>query len=252
MDLWKFYSIGHADLPIMNPTSDAKFDELVELLAVSPEAQVLDIACGKAEFLVRAVERWGCAGVGVELSPLFAADARSRVDETQLSHRIEIIEQDGADYAGDSDRFDVTSCLGASWIYGGYSGTIDALMRWTRPGGLVISGEPYWKKAPDTAFCEAEGIGRDDFGTHQENVQTGIEKGLGFLHAMVSSESDWDRYQGYQSRAAERYARSHREDPDVPELLKQIHQYRDNYLRAGRDVLGWAIYLFMKDPVRLD
>ena len=249
MDLWKFFSIGHADLRILNPTSTAKLDELVELLEASQEARLLDIACGKAEFLVRAVARWGCRGVGVDLSPHFVADARKRVSESGLSSRVEIVEQNGADYDGKGESFDVASCLGASWIHGGYSGTLDALKRWSRPGGLVISGEPYWKKPPDAAFCEAEGLTPDAFGTHQENVQTGVEKGLGFLHAMVSSADEWDCYQGYQWRAAERYARAHRDDPDVPDLLKQMRHHRDTYLRWGRDTLGWAIYLFMKDPV---
>jgi hypothetical protein len=62
---------------------------------------------------------------------------------------------------------------------------------------------------------------------------------------MVSSADEWDCYQGYQWRAAERYARAHRD----PDLLKQMRHHRDTYLRWGRDTLGWAIYLFMKDPV---
>jgi SAM-dependent methyltransferase len=248
MDFWKFFSVGHADLRILNPTSAVKLDELIELLAASPETRVLDIACGKAEFLVRAVARWECTGVGVDLSPSFAADARERVSEAGQSSRIEIVEENGAHYDAEAASFDVVSCLGASWIWGGYPGTLDALTRWARPGGLVISGEPYWKKQPDAAFCEAEGVAPDSFGTHHENVQTAVAKGLGFLHAMVSSDDEWDRYEGYQWRAAERYAHAHREDPDASELLRQMRTQRDNYLHWGRDTLGWAIYLFMKDP----
>ena len=86
------------------------------------------------------------------------------------------------------------------------------------------------------------------YGTHEENVHLGIGKGLGFLHAIVSSDDEWDRYEGYQCRAAERYARAHPEDPDVADLLKLSHHYRDTYLRWGRETLGWAIYVFIKAP----
>ena len=61
MDLWKYFAIGHERHLFCNPLSEAKVDELVALLALSDEARVLDIACGKAEFLVRTVKRWSCS-----------------------------------------------------------------------------------------------------------------------------------------------------------------------------------------------
>jgi len=246
MDFWKFFSVGHADLRILNPTSDGKLDELVALLDLGPEARLLDIGCGKGDFAVRAVEHWGCRAVGVDLSPDFAEDARRRVRDAGLADRIEIVERAGAEFEAEAGSFDVVSCLGASWIFGGYAGTLEALARWTRPGGIVISGEPYWKQPPEAAYCEAEGVTPEQFGTHRGNVDAGTRSGLAFLHALVSNEDEWDRYQGYQWRAAERFARAHPDDPDVPSLLEQMRGHRDVYLRWGRETLGWAIYMFMK------
>lgn len=34
------------------------------------------------------------------------------------------------------------------------------------------------------------------------------------------------------------------DDPDLPEVVREITRHRDAYLRWGRDVLGWAIYVF--------
>ena len=42
-------------------------------------ARVVDIACGKGEFLIRLVEAYGVRGVGVDLSPFFIADAARRL-----------------------------------------------------------------------------------------------------------------------------------------------------------------------------
>ena len=73
MDIWKYFAIGHQHHVICNPTSEEKLDELIELIELSEEARVLDIACGKGAFLLRTLQRWMCNGVGVDLSPSFGA-----------------------------------------------------------------------------------------------------------------------------------------------------------------------------------
>ena len=72
--------------------------------------------------------------------------------------------------------------------------------------------------------------------------------GLGPLYTLVSDSNDWDRYEGLQWNAAERYAVDHPDDPDVPSLMESMREQRDRYLRWGRDELGWAIYVFLRDP----
>jgi len=78
MDLWKYYSIGHKHHNVCNPLSEAKLDEIVDLLACSKHSRVLDIACGKGEFLVRTAARWRCTAVGVDaMIPSFGSAAAS-------------------------------------------------------------------------------------------------------------------------------------------------------------------------------
>jgi len=71
-----------------------------------------------------------------------------------------------------------------------------------------------------------------------------VDLGLTLLCSVVSSEDDWDRYEGLQWQAAERYAAAHPDDPDAEALLNAVRKDRDGYLRWGRDCLGWAMYLF--------
>jgi ubiquinone/menaquinone biosynthesis C-methylase UbiE len=78
MDLWKFFDITHRHHRLCNPTSIEKLDELCGLFGLPPGARVLDIACGKAELLVRLAERFGIAGVGVDLSPYALKEAASK------------------------------------------------------------------------------------------------------------------------------------------------------------------------------
>lgn len=246
MDRWKYFTIGHKNHLFCNPLSEAKVDEMIELLDLSDDAHVLDIACGKGEILRRIVQRWGCRGVGVDLAPEWVAEARSKIVAAGLADSIKILNEDGAKYEGTRELLDATLCIGASWIWGGFRGTLEALSRWTRPRGLVVVGEPFWAREPSKAHLKAAKLERSTFGTHLENVEQGTKLGLRFLHALVSSDDDWDRYEGYQWYAAEKYADDNPDDPDVAEILSRMHEFRDIYLRWGRAEFGWAIYMYSK------
>lgn len=244
MDIWKYYGITHRDHLICNPTSEAKLDELVGLLRLPDDARVLDVACGKAELLCRIAARHGGTGVGVDISPYEVEAARARVASRGLSDRLEIVAEDGAKYEVPEASLDLALCIGASWVWGGHRGTLQALGRRTRPGGLVAVGEPFKLRdpAPEEVAQDPELL--PTLVSHHENVATAVELGLTPLYTIVSSPDDWDRYEGLQWRAAETWALEHPDDPDVPELLSRVRKGRDAYLRRGRDTIGWAIYLF--------
>jgi len=248
MDLWKYFAIGHEHHVFCNPLSEGKVDELIALLALPDEARVLDIACGKGEFLVRTAKRWKCSAIGVDVSPYCVADARAKIEAASLEPAPEIVEADGSEYDGKPSSFDAAVCLGASWIWGGLAGTLRALSSWAKPGGLVVVGEPFWRCVPSPDHLEAAGLTRSSFNTHSGNAQAGLGLGLGLLHAIVSSTDDWDQYEGYQWYAAEQYSRRNPTDPDIAELMATMHKTRDNYLQWGRNDIGWAVYLFLKDP----
>jgi SAM-dependent methyltransferase len=248
MDIWKYFAIGHERHLYCNPLSEAKVDELIELLALPDGARILDIACGKAEFLIRTARRWKCSAVGVDISPYFTADARARIESAGHESAIEIVEENGSEYSGKPSSFDAAVCLGASWIWGGLEGTLRALSSWAKPGGVVVVGEPFWRSTPSLDHLETSQLTESSFSTHLGNVQTGLGLGFGLLHTILSSEDDWDRYEGYQWYAAEKYARSNPDDPDTPELLARIRKSRGQYLQWGRNKIGWAVYLFLKEP----
>lgn len=246
MDRWKYFDVTHQDHLICNPTSTAKLDELIGLLDLPPGGRVLDIACGKGEPLVRLVERYGVRAVGVDLSPPFLRAARERVALRVPGAEVELLELDGAAYAGEPGSFDLAMCLGASWIWDGYRGTLRALARFVKPGGLVLSGEPYWKRDPDPAYLASMELTRALFADHAGNVAIGVEEGLIPLYTMVSTDDEWDRYEGLQWRAAERYAAAYPDDPDAPAIRDRCRASRDAYLHWGRATLGWAMYLFRR------
>ena len=244
MDRWKFFDITHRDHVICNPLSVEKALELVSLLDLPKEARVLDIACGKGELLFRLAERYAVHGVGVDRSPYVIRDARVQAAVRVPNAVLSFLELDGGAYEAPAGSFDLALCVGASWVFGGHRGTLRALARWVRPGGQVLVGEPFWRRPPERGYLAASGLEAGSFATHAGNVSTGLEEGLTPLYTLVSNEDDWDRYESLRWRAAERYAAAHPDDPDVPELLAMQRHARDIYLHWGRDVLGWALYLF--------
>ena len=254
MDTWKFFAITHADHVVCNPTSIGKLDELIALLDLPPSPRILDVACGKGELLLRIAEHYdrtdgyghSLDAVAIEISPYFIADLRDKHRLRASTARLEVLEMDGAEYKAPPDSFDLTMCVGASWVFHGMEGTLRYLAAATRPGGKVLVGEPFWIAEPPAEYLEYSGLKRDQFGSHESNVEAGVAAGLTPWLALVSNSDEWDRYETLQWRAAARYAQAHPEDPDLAELLDRVEHSRREYLRWGRTILGWSLYLFAK------
>jgi ubiquinone/menaquinone biosynthesis C-methylase UbiE len=206
---------------------------------------VLDVACGKGEYLVRLAETYEVSGVGVDISPYCINDCKEKHSERIPEADLVFFEMDGAKYHPDAlESFDMSMCLGASWIFTDYHGTLEALRRMTKPGGLVIVGEPFWLKEPDDEYLEAVQLSRNSYRSHEENVIVAEKKGFSSLYTIVSNKDDWDHYETLQWWAVDDYVQSHPDDPDNQDLLDRTQKSREIYLRWGRDTMNWAVYIF--------
>jgi SAM-dependent methyltransferase len=245
MDFWKLMAILHAKQTILNPMREEKIHHLCELLELPENSSVIDIGCGKGEFLHRIFEMYGISGVGVDKSPQFIEDCKRYKLERAPDADIEYLLMDGKDYKPNK-LFDVSCCIGASWIWGGIRGSLQALRDMTKPGGLILLGEPYWLKEPADEYLELEEMKREDFHTHRENVLMGDEYGITCVYTIASDLMDWDRYEAPHWWAVSEYVDNHQDDPDLPEIIENMKKYRDIYLRYGRDTMGWCIYVYRK------
>lgn len=247
MDIWKYYDITHKEHLFCNPTSSNKINELINILKLLPGAKVLDIASGKAEFLIRLAEQYQIQGLGIDLSPFCVADAQKKHQERVPAADLKFLTMDGAEYQkSNKDCFDLVSCIGASWIFKGYRGTLEALASMASPQGWIVVGEPYWKEEPAQEYLEALEIKKDLYGTHYENALKGQELGLKLMYTLVSNKDDWDRYEALQWYAAVQWAENNWDDPDRKIVLEEVNKSRDIYLKWGRSSFGWAIYVFKK------
>ena len=248
MDIWKYYSITHREHVVLNPTSEDNLTRLIELLRLERGARVADFGSGKGEFLIRLAETYDVVGLGVDISPYFIEDARQRQARRMPQAHLNFVRADGASAEVEPQTLHMASCIGASWIFGGYQQTLQSLTRMVVSEGWVIIGEPYLRRDPSPDYLKASDDA-DGVGTHLQNAEAGERFGLNFVLALVSDERDFDLYDGLQWYAADQYACTHPDDPDLPELMERIAKTKSTFLRWGRDTIGWAIYMFRRTEV---
>ena len=250
MDFWKLMDIVHKKQLIMNPMRSVKLDRLCEMLDLPQGGRVLDVGCGKGEFLLRLNNLYDISGIGIDKSPYCVNDSKANKEARAPEANIDFLLMDAADYKTE-EQFDLTCCMGASWIYGGIKGTLKALQGMTKPGGLIVTGEPYWLKEPSDEYLKADEMKNETFHTHMENVLMGDEFGLTCGYTLASDHEDWDHYEAPHWWSASEYVDANPNDPDNSEILENAKKYREIYLKWGRDTMGWCIYLYRKPAQEL-
>jgi cyclopropane fatty-acyl-phospholipid synthase-like methyltransferase len=239
---FRFSSIAHGEMAIMNPLSGTVLNEVIGELALTPGARVLDLGCGKAEALRRIVERYDVHGVGVDLSPFAIAQARVASMELRKG-TLELIEGDALQYQPDS-TFDAVLALGPGWEHDSFATLIRQTYPHALPGGLLLLADAYWRTEPTREYMSLLGVARDEMGSFSENVQVAIGLGLVPLWAAAATQRDWDRYEWRYLANVERWAAERPADPQRASFLERARAGRDRYLAGGRDQLGFGIYLF--------
>jgi SAM-dependent methyltransferase len=241
----RYYVVAERDHELQNPTSEEKLLLLGERLRLGSGSRVLDVASGRGGPAVLLAQRFGCSVRGIEIAPEFHAVAVEHAEAAGVGDRVTSELADASQVELSAEAYDVALCLGASFVWGGLAGTLDALGPAVQPGGHVVVGEPYWRKLPLPEDYAERG---DPWTTLEGTVQVFEASGLRVVTVIASSEDDWDRYETLHWRAVEEWLAASPGDPDAAEVRAMHERWKRTYLRHGREYLGWAIFVGWKRP----
>jgi cyclopropane fatty-acyl-phospholipid synthase-like methyltransferase len=241
-----FTAIAHEGLAFMNPLAEEDVEEMIEALELEPGAHVLDLGCGKAEILLRIVERYpDVRAVGLDNSAAVLAEARRQAKNRVPEAKVVLLEEDVRDYAPEPGSFDLVVSTGGVSFRGGVGGTLAVLSGFVAPEGKLLFGEGYWRADPSAEYLVALGAAREELRDYEGTIEAAVETGLDLKRAVASSVEDWDAYEEAWARSGERYADAHEGEEGVAELREWIANGRARYRDlGGRETLGFGLFLF--------
>ncbi|MEU6536552.1 class I SAM-dependent methyltransferase [Streptomyces sp. NPDC047000] len=246
MDIPRSFTIRESSHRIHNPFTGEKLAVLGQALRLTPGTRVLDLASGSGEMLCTWARDHGITGTGVDLSSDFTAKARARAAELGVADRVDFVHGDASGHVAD-EPVDLAACVGATWIGDGVPGTIDLLRRSLRPGGMLLIGEPYWRREPpDQVTVEAcHARSRDDFRTLPALIEQFGELGHDVVEMVLADQDSWDRYRAAQWLNVRRWLDRHPDDELAPELRAELTTDPVRYVRYEREHLGWGIFALL-------
>jgi ubiquinone/menaquinone biosynthesis C-methylase UbiE len=240
MKFFDLVNISERYLDLASPISPAKVVELGKYLRLREGSRVIDFACGYAEALILWAERFGIVGTGVEVREQACQRARAKVAERGLCDRVEIVCAQAAGHPFEEQTFDAATCMGASFVFGGYRQTVCALRRAIHATGRLGIGEPYWRRdsVPPEIVAQETSI----HGEHSL-VQIARAEGFDFEYVIRASQDDWDTYAAGNWHGLVRWIEEHPEHPEREAVIEHLHEIQDEYLGYGREYVGWAMYV---------
>jgi SAM-dependent methyltransferase len=246
VDIPRAFTIRESSHRIHNPITAEKLAALGRALDLAPDTRMLDLASGSGEMLCTWARDHRITGVGVDLSTVFTAEARARAAELGVADRVEFVHGDASGHVA-PEPVDLAACIGATWIGDGVAGTCELLRRSLRPDGMMLIGEPYWRReTPHKEIIEAcHAIGRADFRPLPELIEHFADLGCDLVEMMLADEDSWDRYVAAQWLNIRRWLDRNPDDELADTLRAELATAPARYARYERDYLGWGIFALM-------
>ncbi|MFF7458816.1 SAM-dependent methyltransferase [Kitasatospora sp. NPDC008115] len=248
MDRQTISRLAHARHPIAAPLSDASVGALLErALAPEQEGRALDLGCGRAAWLLRALgarPRWRAVGVDVDAAAL--ALARESAEALGAQRRIGLHHQDAREFT-DTRPFELVLNVGATHVFGGLLPALDAARAFLAPGGRVLVGEGFWEREPSVAALAALGAGREDYADLATTVDRVTADGWTPVSGHVSTRQEWDDYEFSWTGSLAQWALDHPEHPDAAGARAAADLHRAEWLHGYRGTLGFVTLLLRRD-----
>lgn len=239
MNFFDLVNISEKYMKVINPSSPEKILKVGEIVKVDQSSRVLDVGAGFGETLALWGKHFQISGIGVDIRPYARERAEARFKELNLEDRLEFVCMDGKQFKTD-EKFDVVACLGATFIYGDFKGTLESLGAMMKDDGRAVIGERYLSRndAPESLQKEAQ--------TEYELLTDIRKSGFELEYIIRSSQDEWDRYICDNWYGLIKWLEQHPDHPEKQEVLDFLHEHQADYLQFEREFTGWAIYIMRK------
>jgi SAM-dependent methyltransferase len=246
VDIPRIFTVSESAHRIHNPFTPEKLATLGAALRLEPENLVLDLGSGSGEMLCTWARDYAIRGTGIDMSRLFTLQARRRAEELGVDDRVEFIHGDAAGHVAE-EKVDVAACLGATWIGGGFRGTVELLATSLEPGGIILIGEPYWLRLPPTEDvakgCLAGSIA--DFLTLPGLLAAFGDLGCDVVEMVLADRDDWDRYEAAKWLTMRRWLDANPDDDFAQDVRASLTAEPERYAAYTREHLGWGVFALM-------
>jgi len=235
-------------MEILNPSTPEKIIKLGKLLKLKKGSRVIDFGCGCAESLTLWAEEFGITGIGIDISKDFCDRARDKLAKRGLSDQIEIVCSPAADYIFEEGAFDAATCLGATFAFGGFQQTIQAMKRAVHQNGRLGIGETHWlSNQVNPQYAQKQTT------THMEPELAQFTRNEGFEleYIIRSNRDDWDRYISDSWYGLIRWLEENPSHPDYEQVFNFFRTDQDDYLQFQSQYMGWAMYCLAPLKARL-
>lgn len=242
MNFLDLKDISERHMELVNPISAEKLLRIGQVMGLQSGQRVIDFGCGYGEMLRLWGESYGVNGVGIDVRAAACERARHKFARIGWQDRFEIVQARGEEYVFTPASFDVAACIGATFIWGDFRGTIRGMRDAIRPGGSLAIGEVYWRTAlVPPAYARSE-----QFATEPELFEVARQEGFEVGFVVRSSQDEWDNYEAGNWRGLLDWLAENPEHPERGEVHKHLRESQDEYTRYGREYVGWAIYVLRK------
>lgn len=232
-------------LTFHGPLSEARAARLIERVAATGPADVLDIGCGWGELLLRVLDAApGARGIGIDINAEDLARGRKLAGARGLADRVEFVEESAL--GTERGPVDAILCLGSSQalcdpdLPHDPAAALRELRRLVRPGGRVVLGEGFWEQTPSEAELARmwPGASSSDHMSLGALVDLAIESGFRPAWIETASTDEWEEFESGYRYDTEVWLAAHPDHPLAAETRERVDRQRSTWVNGYRGVLG--------------
>jgi len=244
-----FQRIAYEVREVCNGVELTVLEAAVARTGLGEGATAVDIGTGNATVAIRLAQRFGLTVAAVELDPVMADLARTRIAAAGVGDQVSLTVARAAEMLARTEPVDLIVALGTTDVSGEGRPTPEAgfiaLRRSLKPGGWLLWGDVVWlaePPAPLRQITEATNLYTDDAGWRAAAAAAGFE----VIDGRISPQDVFDAYAGDSIAAARAWLEAHPEAPEAASIRLNADRVQA-IMEFGRDFIGFGLYL-LRNP----